>query len=45
MFKLFTKSFWDVVARLILRNKIAIILGILLATGLLATQWKYMRFT
>ncbi|WP_452226599.1 efflux RND transporter permease subunit [Lacinutrix cladophorae] len=45
MFKLFTKSFWDVVARLILRNKIAIILGILIATGLLATQWKYMRFT
>ncbi|MFD2542587.1 RND family transporter [Lacinutrix gracilariae] len=45
MFKLFTKSFWDVVARLILRNKIAIILAILTATVLLATQWKYMRFT
>ncbi|MFD2822272.1 RND family transporter [Lacinutrix iliipiscaria] len=45
MFKLFTKSFWDVVARLILRNKIAIILGVLIATGLLATQWKHMRFT
>ncbi|MGB1308997.1 MAG: efflux RND transporter permease subunit [Oceanihabitans sp.] len=45
MFKLFTKSFWDVVARLILRNKIGIILGILLATGMLATQWKHMRFT
>jgi len=45
MFKLFTKGFWDVVARLILRNKIAIIIGILIATGLLATQWKHMRFT
>ena len=28
MFKLFTKSFWDVVARLILRNKIGILAGI-----------------
>jgi predicted RND superfamily exporter protein len=45
MFKLFTKGFWDVVARLILRNKIAIIIGVLIATGLLATQWKHMRFT
>ena len=45
MFKLFTKSFWDVVARLILRNKIAIIIAVVIATGLLASQWKYMRFT
>ena len=45
MFKLFTRDFWDVVARLILRNKIGIILMILVATGLLATQWKHMRFT
>ena len=45
MFKLFTKSFWDIVARLILRNKIAIIIGVLIATGLFTTQWKHMRFT
>ena len=45
MLKLFTKNFWDVVARLILRNKIVIIIGILIATGLFATQWKHMRFT
>ena len=45
MFKLFTKSFWDVIAGLILRNKIGIIIGVVVATGLLATQWKHMRFT
>lgn len=45
MFKLFTKNFWDVVARLILRNKIGIIISVLVVTALFATQWKYMRFT
>lgn len=45
MFKLNTKSFWEVVARLILRNKIAILITIVLATLFLSTQWKYMRFT
>ncbi|WP_191858203.1 efflux RND transporter permease subunit [Hanstruepera ponticola] len=45
MFKLFTKSFWDVVARLILRNKIGILAGILVATIFFAYQWENMRFT
>ena len=45
MSKLFTKNFWEVVARLILRNKIVILILIALATLLLSTQWKYMRFT
>ncbi|MGY0393544.1 efflux RND transporter permease subunit [Bizionia sp. KMM 8389] len=45
MFKLFTKSFWDVVARLILRNKIIILLGILAVTIFFSMQWKNMRFT
>ena len=45
MFKLFTKSFWDVVARLILRNKIVILIAITLVTILFSTQWKNMRFT
>jgi len=45
MFKLFTKSFWEIVARLILRNKIAILVIIVLATLLLSYQWKNMRFT
>ncbi|MEJ6791219.1 MAG: efflux RND transporter permease subunit [Lacinutrix sp.] len=38
-------KFWDRVARLILRNKIGILLGIILITLLLSTQWQYMRFT
>jgi hypothetical protein len=45
MAKLFTKSFWNVLARIILRNKIAILVGVILVTVLLSTQWKYMRFT
>ncbi|WP_034061007.1 efflux RND transporter permease subunit [Lacinutrix jangbogonensis] len=38
-------KFWDIVARLILRNKIGILLGITIITILFSTQWKYMRFT
>ena len=45
MFKLFTTNFWSVTARLILRNKIAILVGILIITLLFSTQWKHMRFT
>ena len=43
MFKLFSKDFWDVTARLILRNKIVILLSILIATFLLAQKWENMR--
>src|SRR5690606_20410297 len=45
MFKLLTKNFWEVTARLILRNKIGILISILIATLLLSSQWKNMRFT
>ena len=45
MLKLFSKSFWDVLARLILRNKIIILLGVITITILLSTQWKYLKFT
>ncbi len=45
MFKLFTANFWDVTARLILRNKIIILVGIVIATYLFSTQWDNMRFT
>jgi predicted RND superfamily exporter protein len=45
MFKLFTKDFWDVIARLILRNKISILVVIVIITVLFSTQWKNMRFT
>ena len=43
MFKLFTKDFWDVTARLILRNKILILVGILLVTIFFSRQWEKMR--
>jgi len=45
MFKLFTNKFWDVVARIILRNKIVILIGITLATFFFSLQWENMRFT
>jgi predicted RND superfamily exporter protein len=45
MLKLFTKDFWDVVARLILRNKIIILASIILVTFLLSQKWENMRFT
>jgi hypothetical protein len=45
MLKLFTKDFWDVIARLILRNKIGILVGIIILTVLFSTQWKNMRFS
>ena len=45
MFKLFTANFWDVTARLILRNKIIILLGILAATIFFSQQWENMRFS
>ena len=45
MLKLFTKDFWDVTARLILRNKIVILVGIIIATFMLAQKWENMRFT
>ncbi|NRA93377.1 MAG: MMPL family transporter, partial [Psychroserpens sp.] len=45
MFKLFSTGFWEVIARLILRNKIGILISILLATFFFSSQWKHMRFT
>ena len=45
MFKLFSKNFWEVIARIILRNKIGILIGIILVTIAFSTQWNNMRFT
>ena len=45
MLKLFTKDFWDVIARIILRNKIGILVSIIIITVLFSTQWKNMRFS
>jgi predicted RND superfamily exporter protein len=38
-------SFWNLVARLILRNRILILIGLIILTGFWSTQWKYMQFT
>ncbi len=45
MHKIFSFGFWNSIARLILRNRIAIIILIAIATFLLSTQWKNMRFS
>ncbi|MEO2073684.1 MAG: MMPL family transporter [Zunongwangia sp.] len=45
MSKIFTFGFWNSVARLILRNRIIIILLILATTVFFASQWKNMRFS
>jgi len=45
MLKLFTTGFWETIARLILRNKIFILIAIILATVFFSLQWKHMRFT
>ncbi|KJD35167.1 transporter [Tamlana sedimentorum] len=45
MLKLFTTDFWDVIARLILRNKIIILVSIVIVTFLFSTKWKNMRFS
>ena len=45
MLKLFTTGFWEAIARLILRNKIFILIAIILATVFFSMQWKHMRFT
>ena len=45
MFKLFTTRFWETIARIILRNKIVILLLVIASTALLSTQWQYMKFS
>lgn len=45
MFKLFTKDFWDITARLILRNKIIILTAVIIATLFFSSQWENMRFS
>ncbi|MEM9647550.1 MAG: MMPL family transporter [Bacteroidota bacterium] len=41
----FTKGFWPFVARIILRNRILILLGVAAFTVFLAMQWKNMQFS
>lgn len=45
MSKIFSFGFWNSIARLILRNRLIIILLIVATTVFLATQWKNMRFS
>lgn len=45
MFKLLTTGFWETVARLILRNKVVILVTVVLCTIFFSLQWKHMRFT
>jgi len=45
MFKLFTADFWETIARLILRNKIFILIAIVITTVFFSLQWKHMRFS
>ncbi|GGZ74558.1 efflux RND transporter permease subunit [Algibacter mikhailovii] len=45
MTKLFTKDFWDITARIILRNKIIILVGIVLVTFLFSQKWDNMRLS
>ncbi|MEX0363578.1 MAG: RND family transporter, partial [Allomuricauda sp.] len=40
-----TRGFWPTVARLILRNRILILLGVAAFTVFLAMQWKNMQFS
>jgi predicted RND superfamily exporter protein len=45
MKKLLGIGFWELIARIILRNRIVVLTSIVLITILLAFQWKYIRFT
>ncbi|WP_038526360.1 efflux RND transporter permease subunit [Formosa agariphila] len=45
MIKQFTNGFWEGLARLILRNRIAMLIAIVFVTVLFSTQWKNIRFT
>lgn len=45
MVKWFSLGFWELIARVVLRNRILMLSIVLLATILLATQWKNIHFT
>ena len=45
MLKLFSTGFWNALARLILRNRVAILVLIGLFTTLMVSQWGKMRFS
>ena len=45
MIKWFNIGFWELFARIVLRNRIAILIGIALLTLFLGMQWKNIRFS
>jgi predicted RND superfamily exporter protein len=45
MIKWFSIGFWELIARIILRNRIIILCGIVFITILFALQWKNVKFT
>lgn len=45
MNKWFSLGFWELVARIVLRNKILMLLLVALTTALLVSQWKNIRFS
>ncbi|MBB69424.1 MAG: transporter, partial [Flavobacteriaceae bacterium] len=45
MLKLLSTGFWNALARLILRNRVAILVLIGLFTALMVSQWGKMRFS
>ncbi len=45
MVKWFSLGFWSLIARIVLRNRTAMLVGIGVVTVLLALQWKNIRFT
>ena len=45
MIKWFSLGFWELFARIVLRNRILMLSLVVVITGLLATQWKNIHFT
>ena len=45
MIKWFSLGFWELIARIVLRNRILMLSIIVVITALLALQWKNIHFT
>lgn len=45
MAKLFSFGFWNTIARFILRNRLLILIAVIVATVFLGSQWKHMQFS
>lgn len=45
MVKWFSLGFWELIARVVLRNKIIMLLGVALFTAFMVTQWKHVKFS